>query len=423
MEAIIIILLILLNGLFAMSEVAVISARKSSLKYDALKGNKMAKAALSLADNMDQFLSTVQVGITLVGILTGLYSGDVLAVKLAPLLNGLGLSSAYAYSVAQILIVILVTYLTILFGELIPKRIGMNGAEKIAKIIAKPMGWLAKLTYPFVWLLSKSTSFMYSLLDLPDRQTTITEEEIKSIIEEGKEGGEIQPVEQDIVERVFTLGDREMRSIMIPRRKIVCLDLQMTKEEIKQLIKLNSFSKYPVVEGSLDNLVGVVFLHDLFIAMDEEDFVLQDLVRKPYFFYENMEVYSALEKMKQEHLSLAFVTDDLGSISGLLTLKDIMEGLVGELPDLNDAPEIVRRKDGSYLVDGQCSFYLFLDHFRLGALYSEYEYNTLSGLILDQLERIPQEGDQLQWLNFTLEIVDMDGVRIDKVLVMPTPET
>lgn len=422
MEILVLTLLILLNGLFSMSEVAVISARKSSLKYDALKGNKLAKAALNLTDNMDQFLSTVQVGITLIGILTGLYSGDVLAIKFAPVLSELGIPPKYAYSIAQVIIVVLVTYLTILFGELIPKRIGMSGAEKIAKMISKPMSWLSKITYPFVWILSKSTSFMYSLLNLPDRQTNITEEEIKSMIEEGIEGGEVQPVEQDIVERVFTLGDREMGSIMTPRGKMVCVDLQMTKEEIKKIIKLNSFSKYPVTDGSLDNLVGVVYLHDLFVALDEDDFSLQDMIREPYFFYENMEVYSALEKMKREHISLAFIIDDLGWVSGLLTMKDIMEGLVGELPALNASPEIVKRKDGGYLIDGQCSFYVFLDYFQMESLYSEYEYNTISGLILDQLERIPKEGDQLRWLNFTLEIVDMDGARIDKVLAMPDSE-
>ncbi len=422
MEILVLTLLILLNGLFSMSEVAVISARKSSLKYDALKGNKLAKAALNLTDNMDQFLSTVQVGITLIGILTGLYSGDVLAIKFAPVLSELGIPPKYAYSIAQVIIVVLVTYLTILFGELIPKRIGMSGAEKIAKMISKPMSWLSKITYPFVWILSKSTSFMYSLLNLPDRQTNITEEEIKSMIEEGIEGGEVQPVEQDIVERVFTLGDREMGSIMTPRGKMVCVDLQMTKEEIKKIIKLNSFSKYPVTDGSLDNLVGVVYLHDLFVALDEDNFSLQGIIREPYFFYENMEVYSALEKMKREHISLAFIIDDLGWVSGLLTMKDIMEGLVGELPALNASPEIVKRKDGGYLIDGQCSFYVFLDYFQMESLYSEYEYNTISGLILDQLERIPKEGDQLRWLNFTLEIVDMDGARIDKVLAMPDSE-
>ena len=422
MEILVLTLLILLNGLFSMSEVAVISARKSSLKYDALKGNKLAKAALNLTDNMDQFLSTVQVGITLIGILTGLYSGDVLAIKFAPVLSELGIPPKYAYSIAQVIIVVLVTYLTILFGELIPKRIGMSGAEKIAKMISKPMSWLSKITYPFVWILSKSTSFMYSLLNLPNRQTNITEEEIKSMIEEGIEGGEVQPVEQDIVERVFTLGDREMGSIMTPRGKMVCVDLQMTKEEIKKIIKLNSFSKYPVTDGSLDNLVGVVYLHDLFVALDEDNFSLQGIIREPYFFYENMEVYSALEKMKREHISLAFIIDDLGWVSGLLTMKDIMEGLVGELPALNASPEIVKRKDGGYLIDGQCSFYVFLDYFQMESLYSEYEYNTISGLILDQLERIPKEGDQLRWLNFTLEIVDMDGARIDKVLAMPDSE-
>lgn len=417
MEIFILVLLILLNGLFSMSEVAVISARKSNLKYDALKGNKFAQAALELTRNIDQFLSTVQVGITLIGIVTGLFSGDVLASKFVPVLEWVGLSSKYSYSVAQILIVTLVTYLTILFGELIPKRIGMSSSEKIAKVIAKPMKWISRVTYPFVWILSRSTSLLYSLLNLPDRQTKITEDEIKSIIEEGKEGGEVLQVEQDIVERVFTLGDREMESIMTPRNKVVSLDTSISRDDIKRLIKDNPFSKYPVVDGSSENMVGVVYLRDLFISLDENTFSFDEIIKEPHYFYENMNVYPALDRMKRERISMAFITDDLGLVTGVVTMKDIMEGLVGELPVLNELSEIVERADGGYLVDGQCSFYVFLEYFNMGVLFAEYEYNTLGGLILDQLKRIPIEGEVLYWLNFKLEVIDMDGVRIDKVLV------
>ena len=417
MEILILFFLILLNGLFSMSEVAVISARKSSLKYDALKGNKLALNALGLTENMDQFLSTVQVGITLIGILTGIYSGDVLASKFTPLLVKCGLSSGLAYSVSQVFIVIVVTYLTILLGELIPKRIGMGSAEKVAKIIAKPMCLFTRLTYPFVWVLSKSTTIMYSFFRLSSGKTKITEEEIKAIIEEGKEDGEVQPVEQEIVERVFTLGDRELKSVMTPKGEIVALDVRLTKDELKKAIKLNAFNKYPVIDGSLDQVVGVIYLYDLFLAFDEDEFVLENIVRQAPCFYENMDVYLALDRMKRESISFAFVIDDLGMIIGLVTLKDIMEALVGEFPSLKEKPKILKLKEESFLVEGQCSFYVFLDFFQMGALYSEYPYQTLSGLILDELKSIPKKGDRLQWFNFSLEIVEMDGVRIDKILV------
>ena len=268
MEIAIIIGLILLNGVFAMSEIAVISARKTSLNVDACNGSQAAKSALKLAGNPDRFLSTVQVGITLIGILTGIYSGDVLAAKLSPVLVKWGMAAKYAYPVAQTAIVIIVTYLTIIFGELVPKRIGMTSAERVSKIIARPMQWLSMIAMPFVWVLAKSTSGMFKLLGIKDRGTKVTEEEIKSLIREGAEDGEVQEVEQDIMERVFTLGDRDLESIMTYRNDIVWIDVAMTKAEVKEAIHNNPFDKYPVCEGDLDNTLGIVYLKDMFMAID-----------------------------------------------------------------------------------------------------------------------------------------------------------
>lgn len=417
MEFVIILGLILLNGIFAMSEIAVISARKTSLNADARRGSKSAKAALKLADNPDRFLSTVQVGITLIGIVTGLYSGDVLAVHFAPVFEKLGMSAAYAYPVAKVVIVIVVTYLTILFGELVPKRIGMTAAEKVSKAIATPMYWLSIVAYPFVWLLSKSTSGLYQLLGIKDMGTKVTEEEIKSLVQEGTEGGEVREVEQDIVERVFTLGDRDLESIMTHRSDLVWLDVNMTKKDIRAVIEANPFDKYPVAVGNLDEIVGIAFIKDMFLKIDSTDFDIRRVVRPAEYLYENMEVYTALEKMKTGHIQCALVSDEFGTVKGMVTLLDIMEALVGDIPEEHEEPDIVERAEGGYLVDGQCSFYDFLEYFDLAELYAKYDYNTLSGLILQHLGNIPRTGEIVRWHDFTFEVVDMDGARIDKVLV------
>lgn len=420
MEILIILLLILLNGLFSMSEIAVISARKTSLKNEAKQGNKSAEAALNLSNNPDNFLSTVQVGITLIGILTGLYSGDVLAIKVSPLLEDFGMGEVSSLRVSKIVIVILVTYLTIIFGELVPKRIGLSSAEKISKLIARPMHILSLIAKPFVWILSKSTGLICTLFGIKTETSKITEEEIKSIIREGTEDGEVQPVEKDIMERVFSLGDRDLESIMTPRRDIVWLDIDMTKEEIKNIISHSSLSKYPVAQDDLDHIEGMIFLKDIFDNIDDANFSLKTMMHPVQYLYENMEVYSALEQMKTSHNHYALIIDEFGALQGIVTLKDIMEAIVGEIPTLNEEPEIIERKDGGYLVDGQCSFYNFLSYFKLGDLYTaDIEYNTLGGLILHQLGHIPHTGESLTWNKFQMEIVDMDGARIDKVIVTP----
>jgi putative hemolysin len=417
MEIFIIALLILINGIFSMSEIAIISARKTSLKNEANHGNKAAQAALKLSLQPGHFLSTIQVGITFIGILTGLYSGDVLTVKFTPLLENWGMSPQYAYTITQITIVIIVTYLSIIFGELVPKRIGLSAAEKIAKFIAGPMNLLSVIVSPFVWILSKSTSFIFNLLGIKEEESKVTEEEIKSMIREGTEDGEVQQVEQDIMERVFSLGDRDLESIMTPRPDIEWIDVDMSKEEIKELISNNPYSKYPVGKDDLDHIEGTVYIKDLFTYIDFPDFDIRKIMRPAQYFYENMEVYSALEQMKITHNHTALIIDEFGALQGIVTLKDIMEAIVGEIPEPHEEPEIIQRQDGSYLVDGQCSFYNFLSYFKLGDLYPDNEHNTLGGLILEELGHIPHQGETLQWKNFKIEVVDMDGARIDKVIV------
>ena len=419
-EIIIILLLIMFNGIFAMSEIAVIQARKTTLSNDEKKGSKGAKTALRLANDPDRFLSTVQIGITLIGILTGIYSGASLSGKFSDVFESVGMPERWAYPLAQGLIVIAVTYLTIIFGELVPKRIGMSVAEKVSEIIARPMYVLSVVAGPFVWVLSKSTELVVNLLGVKNAESKVTEEDLKSIVQEGKEDGEVQEVEQDIVERVFMLGDLTVDSIMTHRSDVVTLDVNMTNDEIKQVLNENMYEAYPLIDRGIDNILGVVLLKDLIFRLDDNTLNLKAIMHPAVYFYENMSVYKALEQMKEKRLTQAFICDEFGSFQGVITLRDILEGLVGNIDEVSGDPEIVKREDSeSWLIDGQCSFYDFLSYFDKEDLYDseQQDYNTLAGLIIEQLKHIPQAGERTEWNCFNFEIVDMDGARIDKVLV------
>ena len=315
-------------------------------------------------------------------------------------------------------IVVIVTYLTIIFGELVPKRIGLSVAEKAAKLMARPMNWLSKLTLPFVWLLAQSTRLIFNLLGIKDSDNKVTEEEIKSIIQEGTEGGEVQPVEQDIMQRVFMLGDLKVCSIMTHKSDIVWLDTDMKIEEIRKILGEHLYEFYPVAEGDLDHVKGVVNLKDLVLHLYDDEFSLEKQVHEPVYFHESMNVYKVLEQMKEQKVSRALVCDEFGACTGIITLRDILEGLVGNMDEKGEEPDIIKRvnKEG-WLVDGQCPLYDFLYYFNRSDLFEKSEYQTLGGLILHQLQHIPQSGESTEWNGFVLEVVDMDGARIDKVLV------
>lgn len=417
MEIFIIVGLILLNGFFSMSEIAVVSARRSKLAAEARLGSKSAQAALKLAEEPTRFLSTVQIGITLIGILTGIYSGATLADGFSSIIEVWGVPSEYSHFTAQLVIVLIVTYLSIVFGELIPKRIGMSAASKVAKAIAKPMKVLSLIASPFVWLLAQTTSLFYQIIGLKDSESQVTEEEIKSMIQEGTETGEVKAVEQDIMERVFSLGDRDIESIMTYRTDIVWLDVNLSGKEVFEYICQNPFKVYPVSDKNLDNIVGIVSIKDVFSFIKDENFSLKNIVKPALMLHEGMEVYKALEHMKQNFSHYGVVFDEFGSVQGIVTYKDILEGLLGELPAVNEEASIIERQDGGWLVDGQCEFYSFLEYFDLEHLYQNNKYNTVSGLVIEKLDRIPRTGEKLEWNDFSIEIVDMDGARIDKLLV------
>lgn len=421
-EIIIILLLILLNGIFSLAEIALISARKSKLMADAKRGSRAAQRALDMANEPDRFLSTVQIGITLIGILTGLYSGDVLAADFATILTGWGVSAVYAPSIAQSLIVFIVTYLSIVAGELVPKRIGLALADRAAKLLAPPMHLLSVAAKPFVWLLSQSTVLIVKLMGIRDNENRVTEEEIKTMIQEGAEAGEVQEVEQDIMERVFVMGDLKVSSIMTYRKELVCLDIHMNAAEVRDIIHDSLYEAYPVIDGTLEKVCGIATLKALIVGLDCPDFSLESIISQPLYLPENMTVYKALELLKEQKVSRALVCDEYGSTQGIVTTKDILEGLVGEVGDTADdeQPYIIERQDNKgWLVDGQCPLYEFLTYFECEELSTHApNCNTLAGLILERLGHIPETGERLMWQDFRMEIIDMDGVRIDKVLVV-----
>lgn len=424
MEIIIIIILILVNGFLSMSEMAVVSARKSKLETDAKKGSKSAKAALELADNPDNFFSTLQIGITLIGILTGLFSGEAFAADLSVYVAKISFLSPYAYMISKALIVILVTYLTLVIGELVPKRLGMAKAESIAKFIAKPMMFLSKLAYPLVWILAKSSALISNILGLnKTKDSPVTEEEIKAMMKESLNDGELDEAEHDIVERVFDLGDRKISSIMTHRSELVTLDINDTKETLIRKIEGNLYNTYPVVSGKLDNIVGFVNLKALFVAVQKDDFSLKNIVAKAFYLPENMNLNKALEFFKKERIKSALITDEFGCVVGIVSLKDIMEAIVGEMLEEDELADIIEREDGTFIIDGRYSFYDFLAYFDKEYLFDDdINFNTISGLIIDILEEIPQEGQKVRWHDFTFEIMDMDAARIDKVLVHKVKE-
>lgn len=416
-EIIAILALILLNGLFSMSEMALISSRKTKLKKDRQNGNKLADRVLKLIDDPNRFLSTVQIGITTIGILTGIYSGDVLADDFSSYLITCGISPAYSHIMAQSIIVVITTYLTLILGELIPKRIGMAAAERISLAAYYPMHWLSVIATPFVWILSKSTQGILALFGFRDEKTKVTEEEIKMVIQEGKEAGEVKDVEQDIVDRVFLMGDMHIGSLQTHRSEIIWLDIDSTAQDVRRIIEQDIHNVYPVAQGHIDNLIGMVSLKDIVTTINRPDFSLRKITRKPNFFYENTNVYTALESMKEKKQSHALVYDEFGSLQGIVTLRDVMENLIGHINSSPDEPIITpRTSKNEWIIDGQCPFSEFLNYFDLEELYQNYNYNTISGLILDLIGHIPAVGEQTQWQQFTFEVADMDNARIDKII-------
>ncbi|MDP2039576.1 MAG: hemolysin family protein [Algoriphagus sp.] len=420
MEFIIILLLVLLNGFFAMSELSLVSSRKFKLENAKRRGSSTAKTALELAENPTKFLSTVQIGITLIGILLGVYSGQNLTTDLAIALSNVEFLAPYSKPVATALVVLLVTYLSIVLGELFPKRLGMTFPESIAMVVAKPMLLLSRVTAPFVWLLSISNDFLLTIFGIKHTsESKVSEEEIKAIIKESAEGGEITDIEQDIVERVFELGDRRINTLFTHRTELVYFNLTESWDEIRVKINTEKHSAYPVCQNNdLDNIVGMVLVKDLFAPGLERDFDIRKVSRKPLFINENSFAYQVMELFKKERMHYGIVIDEYGSTMGIVSMDDVLDALVGDASESDQEEyQITPRGENSWLVDGQYAIIDFVKYFDLNIQLKTKGFTTVAGLMIHKSASIPEVGDKVLIENLQLEVVDKDGQRIDKILV------
>lgn len=424
LNVLILLLLVLANGAFAMAEIAVVSARPIRLEQQAKEGDAGAEAALLLNQSPGRFLSTVQVGITLVGVFSGAFGGTTLAGPIAEALQGVPLLDPYRQAIGLGIVVVSVTYLSLILGELVPKRIALHDPEEVASLVARPMGLLAQLARPVVYFLTWSTDTVFGMLGIrPDEEPEITEEEIKVMMEKGLEEGAFVRQEQAVVERVFQLEERRVGSICTPRTDIMWLDLEDPLEETKQRILSSIHSRFPVAEGGLDRVVGIVQAKDLLaLCLSGEPLDLQRVLREPKFVPESMKAFELLEAFKEARMHIALVMDEYGGLEGIVTTNDVLEGLVGDIPVAGEESEApFRRADGSWLLEGMLSVEEFKDLFDLREVPGEERalFETLGGFIMSKLGRVPRTGDYFTWRDLHIEVVDMDGLRVDKVLVMP----
>lgn len=426
-DIVIILLLIVINGAFAMAEIAVVSARRAKLRVMADQGSRKAEKALSLAEEPANFLSTIQVGITLIGVLSGAYGGAVIAKHLTPYFSAYPLIRPYSDAISLGLVVVVITYFSLVVGELIPKRLALHNPEKIAAFVAMPIHYLSFLAYPLVRLLSLSSESIVRMLGLKKPVSTVSEEEVKVLLEEGTEAGVFHKVEQDIIHGAFRIDDLSVRDVMTPRPDIIWLDYELPFTVNLETVKTSDHAYFPVCEGELDHVIGFLHVKDLFkIYPDFDGSDIKPLLRKPFIFPETISALQILEHFKASPIHAALVVDEFGTIQGLVTVNDIMAAIVGDIPSFNESEEkpIVQREDGSWLIDGTISIDEFKEYFHIEAVPDEAdaEYHTLGGFIMTYLGRIPVTGDHFLWEQFRFEIIDMDGNRIDKVLMSRLPD-
>jgi len=421
MEISFLVVLILLNGVFAMSEIALVSARRSRLTKLAEDGDGAAVIALKLHDEPTRFLSSVQIGITSIGILNGIVGEAIFAKPLSVWLQGLGMDEEFTHIAATALVVIVITYITIVVGELVPKRIGQLNPEGIARLVARPMRLLATFTSPFVYLLSISTDTLLRLMGQHERAAhSVTEEEIHAMIKEGSVTGVIEQQEHDMVRNVFRLDDRQINSLMIPRADIVYLDIDQSMEQNMQRLAASEHSRFPVCHGGLHNVLGVINAKQLLhqkLKGDQTD--LAKHLQPAVFVPESLTGMDLLRHFRTSGTQMVLVVDEYGEVKGLVTLQDVLEAVTGEFKPKNQEDAwAVQRDDGSWLLDGMIPIPEFKDILEIKTLPEEDKgrYHTLSGLMMWLLGRLPQTGDSTTWENWQLEIVDLDGKRVDKVL-------
>lgn len=421
LEILIVFLLIVLNGVFALSEMAVVSSRRARLQQRINDGDLGAKTALHLAENPNTFLSTVQIGITLIGVLAGAVGGAAIAEPLAAWINDVPWLADYASSIALGSVVLVITSLSLVLGELVPKRLALHNPERAASVIAGPMLFVSRLFSPLVRLLGASTDLILRLLGVkPGLELPVTEEELLVQLDQGTQAGVFGEVEQDMVEGVFRLHDRRVFSLMTPRSEIVWLDVNDSPEEIRKVIEESQFSQFPVCEDSLDTVIGIIKARDLLIeSLRGESLRLQLNLQPVMYVPETAHASRALEIFKAGEAEMLIVVDEFGSVEGLLTISDILEEIVGDIQD--GEPQATQRQDGSWLLDGMLDVEDFKEIFNIRHLPDEDEYETLGGFIMNHLGSVPNVADMFEWSGLRFEVMDMDGNRVDKVMVTLKP--
>lgn len=423
-EILFILLLLSANGVFAMSELAIVSSRKARLQQMCATGNARACAALELALSPDRFLSTIQIGITLVGILAGALGGATIAEQLSEQISGMPALAPYGKAIGVAIVVVAITYLSLIIGELVPKRFALTHPERIAIVVAQPMKVLSRIVSPVVTVLSVSTSAVLTLLRIKHpTESPVTEYEIKVLIEQGTAAGVFEEAEQEMVERVFKLADRRVSSLMTPRLDIVWLDVNESRNAIRQKVAENHYSRFPVCRDSMDQILGVVKAKDMLAhCLGSEELNLNSVLKAPLFVPESRSALQVLEVFKSSGTHMALIVNEYGSIEGLVTTNDILEAIVGDILPANPQFEsyAIQREDGSWLFDGALPIDEFKEIFKFAKLPGEErtDYQTLAGFILFYLGRVPRATDHFDWNGLHFEIMDMDGNRIDKVLVM-----
>ncbi|ATD67149.1 MULTISPECIES: hemolysin family protein [Luteimonas] len=424
----IVLLLIACNAFFALSEMSVVTSRKPRLKQLAAE-HRSARAALDLAEHPERFLSTVQVGITTIGVLTGMLGGDALGTAIGTwLASSLPILGSYASTVGTVLAVSLITFLTIVFGELLPKRLALLAPERLASLVALPMHWLSRAATPAVWLLSASVRGLLKLLRLDNTQAAqVSEEEIRMLVSEGHEQGVIDTDERNMVNRVLTLGDRDAESLMTPRTRIAWLDIGASFEENLADMRKTPYSRYPVFRGSDADVVGVLEIKSLIDRLEEPEFDLFKYLREPLFVSESTPAMKLLEILREHQQSLALVVDEYGDITGMVTINDVMEAVIGRTQSsgADATPLVVTREDGSMLVDGTLPTGALRELLGGGALPGEDEhiFHTAAGMTIARFGRIPNVAEHFEWNGWHIEIVDLDGPRVDKLLLQRLSDT
>jgi putative hemolysin len=425
LEILLILVLIVANGVFSGSEIAIVSARRVRLEQLANQGNRRASVALRLATSPNDLLSTVQIGITLIGILSGALGGATLSGRLRPVIDAIPPLRPWSEPLSLALVVSVITYFSLVIGELVPKRIALSNPEAIACAVAQPMRWLSRTGAPLVHLLGRSTDALLSLLGIAiASEPVLTEEEIRALIRQGAESGVLEEAEHELVQRVFHLADRPVRAIMTPRTEIRWLDLEESFDSQLAEVLATSHSRLPVGRGRLDDCVGIVRSHALLAARLEQGTVeVSALLQKPLYITETAGTLSVIGQFRENGVEIALVTDEYGGIEGLVTLTDLMEAIIGDLPSAEQAqePAIQRREDGSWLIDGVLPLEALKELLQRDQLPGEEAggFHTLAGFLLHRFGRVPGTGQHFSWDGFRFEVVDMDGHRIDKVLISP----